>query len=95
MKLIYTPIAISLCLLIIVALITSFNGLFIDNKGGNSLGGAIALVFAICFFIVLILEQTIIKNLKAKMRFIWLWESILIIVSIIIWGYNGFGFSIG
>ncbi|MEJ8819138.1 hypothetical protein [Lacibacter sp. H407] len=94
-KLIFTPISILLAILFALSIVVTINGLFIDNQGGNSLGGLIALIFAICILVALLIEQNVIKNLKPKMKTVWIWESLVIFVLVIIWAINGFELSIG
>ena len=94
-KLILTPLLILLIALLVISAIVTINYLFLDNKGGNSLGGLIALLFAFGFLGVIIIEQSVIKYLKLKTKPIWIGESIAIILIIILWGIKGFEFSIG
>ncbi len=89
MKFKLTPILIVLSILELFLLFMSINYLFIDNNGGNALGGTIAFFGLIIFFFILLIEQLIIISIKIPIKFIWIIESIIILISIIYVYYNG------
>ena len=94
-KVIFTPISILLIILFLISVGVTINGLFIDNQGGNSLGGLLALIFALFFLGVLAIEQAVIRNIQPKMKSVWILESVVLILLLFIWGINGFEFSVG
>ena len=94
-KLIITPCAILLLVLLMISLALTINGFFINNEGGNSLGGFIGLLFAPGFSGGLLIEQAVIRYARPNMKSVWLLELLMIALLVFIWGINGFAFSIG
>lgn len=94
-NIIFSPICILLIIIIILAFITAINGLFINNDGGASLGGGIALFFLLIFVGIFLLEQSIIKALKAPLKGIWIIESISVLVLILIIYLGNVDLSVG
>lgn len=89
MKFKLTPILIVLSILELFLLFMSVNYLFIDNNGGNALGGTIVFFGLIIFFFILLIEQLILISIKIQIKFIWVIESIIILISIVYIYYNG------
>ncbi len=90
---ILTPFIIVLGLLSLLLIFISINYLFIDNNGGNAMGGTFAFIGLIVIFFILSIEQTILKFQNFKKENIWWVESIIILGLVIYIWINGF--SIG
>lgn len=90
-----TPIFILLVIFILVAGCTAINGLLIHNEGGASLGGGIALGFTLIAFVVLVVEQVIIKIINPTKKALWIAESLFIVVLIVTLFISDFQFSVG
>lgn len=94
-KIVITPIAVLLIVAIIISGLTAINGLFINNGGGNSLGGGIALFAALFVLGILVAEQAIVRNLKKRIKAVWIAELFIILVFVIILIAGNFDLSIG
>jgi hypothetical protein len=94
-KITVTPIFILLVIFILLAGLTAINGLLIHNRGGASLGGGIAFFLALFAFAALVLEQVIIYFINPAKKVVWIAESLLIVVLIIVLRVSNFEFSIG
>lgn len=90
---ILTPFIIVLGLLSLLLIFISINYLFIDNNGGNAMGGTFAFIGLIVIFFILSIEQTILKFQNFKKENIWWIESLIILGFVIYIWINGF--SIG
>lgn len=90
---ILTPFIIVLGLLSLLLIFISINYLFIDNNGGNAMGGTFAFIGLIVIFFILSIEQTILKFQNFKKEDIWWIESLIILGFVIYIWINGF--SIG
>lgn len=89
MKITTTPFFIVLGILDILLLILSINYLFIDNNYGKALGGTFTFFGFIIFFIVLKVEQYILRHIKFNRKYIWIIESIILIAGAIYLYFNG------
>ena len=90
-----TPICIFLLILIFLAFITAINGIFINNEGGASLGGGIALAFFLILMGILYIEQFIINILKTPIKKIWIIETVLIVILILTIYLRNIDLSVG
>ncbi|PZU85541.1 MAG: hypothetical protein DI529_09865 [Chryseobacterium sp.] len=90
---ILTPFIIVFGLLSLLLIFISINYLFIDNNGGNAMGGTFAFIGLIVIFFILSIEQIILKIQNFKKENIW-WIESLIILSLVVYIYIN-GFSIG
>ncbi|GEM_PF-681946 len=84
-----TPFFIILGILIILLLIFSVYYLFIDNNGGNALGGTIAAFGFIIFLFILGFEQFILMSIRVNKNVIWVVESLILIIAVIYICLNG------
>lgn len=94
-KIVITQIAVLLIVAIIISGLTAINRLFINNGGGNSLSGGIALFAALFVLGILVAEQAIVRNLKKRIKAVWIAELFLILVFVIILIAGNFDLSIG
>ena len=92
-RIILSPFIIILGLLSIILFIIFINSTFINNQGGNILGGTIALIGLGIIFIVIVIEQNILKARNFKTKDIWITEILILCSAVIYFWYNGF--SIG
>lgn len=90
---ILTPFIIVFGLLSLLLIFISINYLFIDNNGGNAMGGTFAFIGLIVIFFILSIEQIILKIQNFKKENIWWIESLIILGLVIYIWINGF--SIG
>ena len=65
-KLRTTPILIILGVAFLIVLFASFYNLLFDSAGGNGLEGFIGLIFSAFLFLMLLIEQAIVKRLKIR-----------------------------
>ncbi|NIK92744.1 hypothetical protein GZ212_11330 [Mangrovimonas sp. CR14] len=89
-KIIITPFLIVIGILEVLLFFMAFYYLLIDNNGGKALGGTIAFIGFILFFIILVIEQSILINRKEiKKQSIWIIETIILICLAIYICING------
>lgn len=93
-KIVITPILILPALILFISGLTAVNGLFINSGGGNSLGGGIAFIFTLIVLGILTAEQAIVKNVKQKMKAVWIVELFLIAAVIIVLTISRFELSV-
>lgn len=93
--LLYTPLFICLIILLVLSGTTAVNGLFINNKGGNSLGGGIALLFTLALSGILYLQQKVAKYYRSRIKKVWFVEAIILIILIAIIVITGCEPSVG
>jgi len=91
---VFTPFSISLLILFGLTGVTAINGLLINSNGGGSLGGSIALVFAITFLGVFYIQQKIVKHYK-KPKEVWIVEILILVLLISIIIIMDWEFSVG
>jgi hypothetical protein len=84
-----TPLFLVLLAALIICLILTINGLFINSGGGNSLGGGIAAMFALLMGGLLFAEREFVKETKASLAKIWLIELLILIVIAAIIYFSG------
>ncbi len=87
---ILTPFIVVFGLLSLLLIFISINYLFIDNNGGNAMGGAFAFIGLIVIFFILSIEQTILKFQKFKKENVWRIESLIILGFVAYIWINGF-----
>ncbi|QQV04327.1 MULTISPECIES: hypothetical protein [Chryseobacterium] len=92
-RIILSPFIIILGLLSIILFYVFINSTFIDNQGGNMLGGTIALIGLGIIFMIIVIEQNILKARNFKTKDIWIIEILILCSVVIYFWYNGF--SIG
>lgn len=83
-RILFTPLSILLLILFALAGAVAIEGIFISSEGGNSLGGGIALMFAIVFLGLLLIEQKIVEIYNHRLKKICIIELIIIGITIII-----------
>lgn len=88
-----TPLFIALSLVEVLLILFSINYLFLNNNGGNALGGTIAFFGAIINFVLILIQQAI-ANIKNINRDILYGIEILIIITATVLFYIN-GISIG
>jgi hypothetical protein len=76
-----TPLLILLPIGILLLGLTSLYYLFIDNKGGQSLAGVMAALYALGVCAVLFAERVIVEQVKIQLKYTWIIELILVIVT--------------
>jgi hypothetical protein len=84
-----TPFLVVLFPLGIFLLFMAFYYLFINGNGGNSLAGIIFLMVALCNFFLLFLERLIANYKSVTIKWLWILESIIILVVTIYIALNG------
>lgn len=88
-----TPFLIVSLILGILLLFLFINYTFIDNNGGNALGGVIALFGLIILFFIILIERIIVSFKMINIYVVYIIE-VLILLGVSIYIYNN-GFSIG
>ena len=82
LKLKKTPILFLSILLIPISIIGSINFLFIDNNGGMALAGVLLLGVLIVNLVILLIEQTILRNF-VDLKKVWIIEISVILLIIL------------
>lgn len=89
-KIILSPFVIIFGLLAIILLVVFVNSTFINNQGGNSLGGTIALIGLGIIFMIIVIEQNILKARNFKSSDVWITEILILSMIFMYFCYNGF-----
>lgn len=84
-----TPLLIVLVALEALLIFLTFYYLAIDNKGGNALGGVIALIAGLINGLLIVVEQMIVNIKGINKKVVWTIEIIIIVIAIIIVSKNG------
>lgn len=92
-KITLSPFIIVFGLFGLLLFFATINYIFINNTGGNSLGGVFTLLGLIIITFILIFEQQLLKNKNFKNENIWWIESLIILSLIVYIWINGFSFG--
>jgi len=84
-----TPFLIFFGILGVIIFVLFINFTFIDNNGGNALGGTIALIVLGLIFMLVALEQSILKARNFRKEYIWLVEVVLLTFLVIYFVQHG------
>ena len=88
-----TPFLIVSLILGVLLLFLFINYSFIDNNGGNALGGTIAFFGLIILLVIMLIERIIVSFKMINIYLVYIIET-LILLGVSIYIYNN-GFSIG
>ena len=94
-KIVFTPIFVLSIIAIVISGVSAFNGLLIDNNGGNSLSGGIALLATLFTFCILAAEQAVVIKFKQRLKVLWIAELSLLFLLIVVLITCDFDLSIG